>query len=219
MRFIGLVMVFCVCSYSRADLVTFEIDQSQSSLLVIASASNSQGEFDIDFGSTRINGELSTIFDRSKNLYQINGLNFRLSDGLDLFFNFSQPMTMSSIADDIRIDLNSFSAAEGIGEGNSVQFGNQLRNYGQFAFSDNSLLLFDRIVPQDFVYNITREGDLLKLRSDLYFEWNFTHGDIQGNIQYQGSFVAYGTAVPEPSSASLLLPFLLGCLGFHRRRA
>ena len=213
MRFIGLVLALCVCTQTRADLVTFEIDEQQSSVLVLVNATNSQGEFGVDFAISRLGGGLSTIFTSSENHYQITGLNFSLIDDLNLFIDFSEPTNMRSIADNIRLDLTSFSVAEDLGDGGFIQFGNTLRKRGEFEFSDDSLWVFDTLVSQDFVYTITREGDLLKFQSDLYIDWDFVHGDIQGNIQYQGSFVGYAQAVPEPSSLTLLLPLLMGVYG------
>ena len=218
MRFIGLVLALCVCSESHADLVNFDIDQEQSSVLVLVDASNNLGDVAFDFGISRLGGSLSTDFTSSENFYQINGLNFSLIDDLNLLLDFSQPTNMRSIADDIRLDLNSFGVAEDLGDGGFIQFGNKLRKSGEFGFSDNSLLMFDTLVDQDFMYSVTREGDLLKLRSDLYIEWDFVHGDIQGKIQYQGSFVGYASAVPEPSFITLILPLLMGFYGTHRRR-
>jgi len=211
----------------RADIWNFNIDQSQSSVLVTFTATAPTNQTLIETDVSSLAGTMSADLGSVSSPFgmaQIQNWDSVLADALNFTFNFTGIPTITAVssANNVRIDLTTFGGAGNVGGGSFDQLGNVLRNQGTFivngATFNNDPIDFDTNNAQDFLgYQLSRTGDVITLSGDFDFNYDFTEGTFSGNLRWQGNFVALAS-VPEPNSFAILSGVALLAAGYRRRR-
>jgi hypothetical protein len=210
----------------RADIWNFNLDSSQSSVLVTFTALAPTGQQLVETDVSSLAGTMSVDLGSVSNPFgtaQIQAWDSVLAEGLNYTFNFTglPQITAVSSPNTIQIDLSSFGAAGNVAGGSFDQLGNVLRNQGTFVINgagfNNTPIDFDTNNDQDFLgYQVSRTGDVVTLIGDFDFNYDFEEGVFSGNLRWQGNFVAFAS-VPEPSALVILGGMAL-MVAAHRRR-
>lgn len=215
-------------SLARADVIDLQIDQTQSSAFVTFTATATPtGQTLQSTDTSSLAGPMNISLGMNESPFgtaQIQMFESNLADGLNFSFDFTGVgnILIDSAPGNTEIDLTSFGAAGSVAGGQFSQLSNVLRNHGRFVvngggFTDEPFD-FDFDSNQDFVnYTVSRTGDNITVTGSFDFNWDFAEGVFEGNVRYQGDFVAFG-AVPEPHSALVLGVTAMFCSCIRRRR-
>ena len=217
-----LALTLTSIASTKADVVNFTIDSTQSFVDVTL----------IGIGPERSQTSGAGVLNLTPStppfgVAQITDMNVVLDEGLT-FNLFGTLVTITTMADDLTVDLVTPGAAGTVSSGQFDQTGNTMQLGGTVDVDDDSGLIggdqmfnLSALDPSVVDFNgvsLSRAGDVVTISGTYEINEVIDANGTDIPINVAGVFVASGVVVPEPSG----MVVLLGSFGFailRRRRS